>query len=94
VLWADAPYVKFQIDLPWLSDAPARTDMLNQMYRDIAAKDSKITLVDYASKLNKPGHVVDTSVRPDGIHMTDAWASKVADGWMIPVLGKYKPKAS
>ena len=94
VVWADAPYVKFQVDLPWLSDNPARTDQLNQMYRDIAAKDSKIVLADYASKLNKPGHVVDTSVRPDGIHMTDAWATKVATSWLIPTLAKYKPKPS
>jgi peptidoglycan/LPS O-acetylase OafA/YrhL len=94
VFWADAPYVKFQIDLPWLSDSATRTDMLNQMYRDIAAKDSKITLASYAVKLNKPGHVVDTSVRPDGIHMTDAYASKVADTWLLPSLAKYKPKTS
>jgi peptidoglycan/LPS O-acetylase OafA/YrhL len=94
VFWADAPYVKFQLDLPWVSDSPARTDVLNQMYRDIAAKDSKITLADYASKLNKPGHVVDTSVRPDGIHMTDAWAEKVATSWLIPSLAKFKPKSS
>ena len=94
VFWADAPYVKFQLDLPWLSDSPARTDELNQMYRDIAAKDNKITIADYASKLNKPGHVVDTSVRPDGIHMTDAWAEKVATSWLLPSLNKYKPKSS
>jgi peptidoglycan/LPS O-acetylase OafA/YrhL len=94
VVWADAPYAKFQIDLPWLSDSPVRTDTLNQMYRDIAAKDSKIILGDYASKLNRPGHVVDASVRPDGIHMTDAWAAKVATSWLIPSLAKYKPKPS
>jgi peptidoglycan/LPS O-acetylase OafA/YrhL len=95
VVWANAPYVKFQLDLPWLSDNPARTDMLNQMYRDIAAKDPKITLAaTYAPLLNKPDHVVDTSVRPDGIHMTPAWASKVATSWMIPLLQKYKPKSS
>ena len=52
--------------------------MLNAMFRDIVARDSKIKLVDYASKLNKPGHVVDTSVRPDGIHMNPTCGAKVA----------------
>jgi hypothetical protein len=94
VVWANAPYVKFQLDLPWLSDSPQRTDTLNDMYRDIAAKDSQIKLVDYASKLNKANHVVDTSVRPDGIHMTDAWAQKVAQSWMLPTLAPYKPKST
>jgi peptidoglycan/LPS O-acetylase OafA/YrhL len=94
VVWANAPYFKFQVDLPWVSDNPQRTDVLNDMYRDIAAKDSKIKLVDYASKLNKPDHAVDTSVRPDGIHMTPPWAEKVATSWMLPTLAPYKPKST
>ncbi len=91
VVWANAPYVKFQQDLPWLSDDTHRTDVLNALYRDLAAHHSNIRLVDYASKLNRPDHVVDTSIRPDGIHMTDAAASRLAQTWLIPLLKPYKP---
>jgi peptidoglycan/LPS O-acetylase OafA/YrhL len=94
VLWANAPYIKFQVDLPWVSDSHQRTDALNAAFADLAAKNKKITLINYASKLNRPDGVVDTSIRPDGIHMTDAAASKVAQEWLLPMLNRFKPRSS
>jgi peptidoglycan/LPS O-acetylase OafA/YrhL len=91
VTWADAPYFKFQTDLPWISDAPDRTDELNAMYRDLAASHRNVTLLNYAVHLNRPGHVVDTSVRPDGIHMNDTAAANLLRTWLLPTLDRYKP---
>ena len=94
VVWANAPFFKFQVDLPWLSDNPERTVVLNQLYQQFAATHANVHLIDYASQLNRPGGVVDTSVRPDGIHMTDAAAAKLTQTWLLPILNAYKPKAS
>ena len=84
VAWANAPFFKFQVDLPWLSDNPERTVVLNQLYQQFAATHADVHLIDYASQLNRPGGVVDTSVRPDGIHMTDAAAAKLTQTWLLP----------
>jgi peptidoglycan/LPS O-acetylase OafA/YrhL len=93
VAWADAPYFKFQgLDLPWLSDDPQRTDVLNGMYRDLVARHPNVRLLDYASHLNKPGNFVDTQVRPDGIHMTPFAAAVLNNVWLLPLLDKdYSP---
>lgn len=91
VTWADAPYFKFQQDLPWISDDPGRTDVLNAMYRDLAATHHNVKLLDYAVHLNKPDHAVDTSVRPDGIHMNPVAASNLMRTWLLPILDHYKP---
>ncbi len=90
VEWADAPYFKFQVDLPWISDDPQRTDVLNSMFREVAARHPGVHLLNYAAQLNKPDHSVDTSVRPDGIHMNPTAASKLAINWLLPQLQKYK----
>ncbi len=89
VAWADAPYFKFQIDLPWISDSTQRTDVLNAMFRELAARHPNVRLLDYASHLNKPGNVVDTSIRPDGIHMSKAAAAQLDQTWLLPLLDKY-----
>jgi hypothetical protein len=94
VIWANAPFFKFQVDLPWLSDNPERTVVLNQMYSQLAATHSNVHLINYAAQLNRPGGVVDTSVRPDGIHMTDVAAAKLTQSWLLPMLDVYKPKGS
>ncbi|HEX4429019.1 MAG TPA: acyltransferase family protein [Frankiaceae bacterium] len=89
VAWADAPYFKFQLDLPWISDAPERTDVLNSMFRDVVARHPNVRLLDYASHLNKPGGLVNTVIRPDGIHMTPAYAEGLDRVWLLPLLDKY-----
>ncbi len=92
VAWADAPYFKFQVDLPWVSDAPQRTDVLNAMYRQLVARHPGVQLLNYAVHLNKPGNVVDTSVRPDGIHMTPYAAAVLDNAWLLPLLDQdYSP---
>jgi peptidoglycan/LPS O-acetylase OafA/YrhL len=92
VAWADAPYFHFQADLPWVSESAERTDVLNGMFRDLAARHSNVRLLDYASHLNKPGNVVDTAVRPDGIHMTPYAAALLDNGWLLPLLDhNYSP---
>jgi peptidoglycan/LPS O-acetylase OafA/YrhL len=96
VAWADVPYFKFQVDLPWISDSTQRTDVLNAMFREVTARHSNVRLLDYASHLNKPGDLVNTVIRPDGIHMTPAYAEGLARVWMLPLLDKYyspHPKA-
>ncbi len=92
VVWADAPYIKFQQDLPWVSDSQQRTDVLNAMYRDLAAANPEIHLISYASHLNRPDHTVDTQVRPDGVHMNQYAAEHLAYTWLLPLLERYKPK--
>jgi peptidoglycan/LPS O-acetylase OafA/YrhL len=92
VAWADAPYFRFQADLPWVSESTERTDVLNGVYRDLAARHPNVRLLDYASHLNKPGNVVDTAVRPDGIHMTAFAAAVLDNGWLLPLLDReYSP---
>ena len=66
--------------------------MLNAMFRQVVARHPKVRLLDYASHLNKPGDVVDTSVRPDGIHMNPAAAAELASAWLLPLLDQdYSP---
>ncbi len=92
VAWADAPYFKFQVDLPWISDNPQRTDVLNAMFREVVARHPNVRLLDYAKHLNKPGDVVNTVIRPDGIHMTPAYAEGLARVWLLPLLDQdYSP---
>ena len=86
VAWADAPYFKFQPDLPWISDATQRTDVLNAMYRTVVARHTNVRLLDYAKNLNKPGDFVNTVIRPDGIHMNPIYASGLAQKWLLPLL--------
>ena len=92
VAWADAPYFRFQVDLPWVSESAERTDALNGIYRDLAAHHPNVRLLDYASHLNKPGNIVDTAVRPDGIHMTPFSAAVLDNVWLLPLLDRqYSP---
>ncbi len=92
VAWADAPYFKFQVDLPWISDAPQRTDALNAMFREVVARHPGVRLLDYATHLNRPGNVVNAVIRPDGIHMTPAYAEGLARVWLLPLLDRdYSP---
>ena len=101
VEWADAPYFTFnRTDLPWVSDDPERTDELNAMFRELVAGHPDVKLLDYASHLNKPGHVDDFSVRPDGVHMSkdldfnpNQAAVDLAENWLIPTLKPFTPAA-
>jgi hypothetical protein len=86
IFWADVPYARFQKNLPWVSDDPRRTDALNRLYRDMSASRRDMVLLDYASRLNRPGKSVDTRVRPDGIHMTDPAADQIVTEWLLPEL--------
>jgi hypothetical protein len=92
VAWADAPYFKFQTDLPWISDSTQRTDALNAMFREVVARHPNVKLLDYASHLNKPNDLVNTVIRPDGIHMTPGYAEGLARVWLLPLLDRnYSP---
>ena len=93
VAWTDAPYCKFQQDLPWFGDDPARTDALNTIYRDMAGKEPKFTLLPYAGQLNRPNHFVDTSLRPDGVHLGIGPARALLERWLLPLLDRYRPRA-
>lgn len=85
-IWADVPYMKFQPNLPWISDDPARTDALNAVVRELDERRDDVSVADYASRLNRPDRTVDTSVRPDGIHLTDGEADRLVADWLIPLL--------
>ena len=94
VEWADVPYFTFQNNLiPWISDNPERTDELNAMYRQLAARHPNVHLLDYANHLNKPGRVDDTSVRTDGIHMSEPAAEALTRSWLLPKLAPFRPSA-
>jgi peptidoglycan/LPS O-acetylase OafA/YrhL len=93
VLWADAPYFTFRLNLPWVSDDPARTDELNAMYRQLAATHPNVHLLNYAAHLNEPGHADDPNVRPDGVHMTPQAAAHLAESWLLPQLAPFRPAA-
>lgn len=87
VLWADVPIMRFlSRALPWVSDAPARTNALNAVFRRLDAERDDVTMIDFASRLNKPYGVIDTAVRPDGIHLSSAAADQVVVQWLVPLL--------
>jgi peptidoglycan/LPS O-acetylase OafA/YrhL len=85
-LWADVPYMKFQPNLPWISDDPRRTDALNRLLHQIDDERPDVRMISYAERLNRPHHEVDTSVRPDGIHLTDRAADDLVAHWLVPLL--------
>jgi hypothetical protein len=91
VLWADVPYMKFQPRLPFVSDQPQRTDALNVLFRRLQAEDPEVTLLEYAARLNRLDHSVDTKIRPDGIHLGDAVADETVSTWLVPALKEAKP---
>jgi hypothetical protein len=93
VEWADAPYFTFRADLPWVSDDPARIDELNAMYRQLAATNPNVHLLNYASHLNEAGRYDDPNVRPDGVHMTPQAADNLAQTWLLPQLAPFRPSA-
>jgi hypothetical protein len=87
VLWADVPVMRFLFPkLPWISDDPARTAALNGAIAQLDAERADVERLDYASHLDRPGGAIDTSVRPDGIHLTDAAADFMVSKWLIPLL--------
>jgi hypothetical protein len=71
---------------PWISDDPARTAALNGAIAQLDAERADVERLDYASHLNRPGNAIDTSVRPDGIHLADAAADFMVSTWLIPLL--------
>jgi peptidoglycan/LPS O-acetylase OafA/YrhL len=85
-LWADVPYMKFQPNLPWISDDPRRTDALNRLLHRIDDERPDVQMISYAERLNRPHHEVDTTVRPDGIHLTDRAADDLVGRWLVPLL--------
>jgi hypothetical protein len=85
-LWADVPYMKFQPNLPWISDDPRRTDALNRLLHRIDDERPDVQMISYAERLNRPHHEVDTTVRPDGIHLTDRAADDLVARWLVPLL--------
>jgi hypothetical protein len=87
VLWADVPIMRFMVrDRPWVSDAPVRTEALNALIHVLDGERSDVEMLDYASRLNRPFGAIDTSIRPDGIHLTDAAADDMVSRWLVPLL--------
>lgn len=86
VLWADVPYVKFQADLPWVSDRPQRTDALNRLIAELVADRADVEPLALAEQLNRPDHSVDTATRPDGVHLSDAAADALVGRWLVPQI--------
>lgn len=89
-LWADVPYMKFQPNLDWVSDDPARTDALNGVIGAVAAARPDVELLPWAHRVNRPGRVVDTSVRPDGIHLHDRSADALVADVVLPAARSKK----
>lgn len=86
VWWADVPYMKFQEPLPWISDAPERTDVLNRMFRQLAAEHPSIRLIDYAEQIDPQDGTIDLSRRPDGLHLTDVASDELIAEWLVPMV--------
>jgi peptidoglycan/LPS O-acetylase OafA/YrhL len=84
VWWADVPYMKFQEPLPWVSDAPERTDMLNRMFRDLDDEREDVQILDYAPHVGRQDGTIDLSRRPDGLHLTDSAADDLVAEWLVP----------
>jgi hypothetical protein len=84
VWWADVPYMKFQQPLPWISDAPSRTDTLNRMFRELDAARADVTLLDYARHVGPQDGTIDTTRRPDGLHLTDVASDQLVRDWLVP----------
>jgi len=65
---------------------PARVRRFNRMLDEVAKERPGITVIDFRTWLRQtPGGELDWSLRPDGMHFSDAAAVQVA-GWLGPAI--------
>ena len=74
----------------WPEDDPARVDIMNGLFRQVAARHpGVVTLVDFGGKLSPGGHFAMTAdgvqVRSDGVHLTPQAGPWLAP-WLMPQL--------
>jgi lysophospholipase L1-like esterase len=91
VVWLTCPLIDFGLTPNGISPRhamsdPARMVRFNELLREVAAERPALQVADLAGYLaSTPGGELDRTMRPDGVHFTDAAAVQVA-GWLAPQL--------
>jgi lysophospholipase L1-like esterase len=91
VVWLTCPLIDFGLTPNGISPRyamsdPGRMVRFNELLREVAAERPSLVVVDYAGFLGTaPGGELDRTMRPDGVHLTDAAALQVAQ-WLGPQL--------
>jgi lysophospholipase L1-like esterase len=91
VVWLTCPLIDFGLSPNGISphyamSDPARMVRFNQLLGEVAAERPELHIVDLAGFLaGAPGGELDRTLRPDGVHFTDAAALQVAN-WLGPQL--------
>ena len=91
VVWLTCPLIDFGLTANGISphfamSDPTRMVRFNELLREVAAERPNLRVVDFAGFLaTAPGGELDRTMRPDGVHLTDAAALQVAQ-WLGPQL--------
>jgi hypothetical protein len=101
VVWIEAPHVgpgkqqsNGRLRLPPALRDPARIDRHNALLARVAsARPGRVVVVDLPGMLEaQPGGELDPGMRPDGLHLTDAAAARLADT-LGPAIAAAAPSA-
>jgi len=101
VVWIEAPHVgpgkqqsNGRLRLPPALRDPARIDRHNALLARVAsARPGRVVVVDLPGMLEaQPGGELDPDMRPDGLHLTDAAAARLADT-LGPAIAAAPPSA-
>jgi hypothetical protein len=86
VIWfsspsVDPPYIAGETGIPPFDEAsPERTDRYNELIRDVAESDERVTFADFASAVRAhPGGEFEPRMRPDGAHIDLKYAPQLVD---------------
>ena len=73
---------------PYPVSDPKRADRYNEIVRQVVRGNPMVTLLDLPGQLARlfPGGEMDTTARPDGLHLSKESAIVVADRWLGPEL--------
>jgi peptidoglycan/LPS O-acetylase OafA/YrhL len=101
ILWATVPLPMWDLEVfsqtigqpvpgegPITLNDPPRTTVLNQLNDAAVPQSALAVLFPYAQHLMRADGTVPKSIRPDGLHLSDAGVATVADDWLFEVLGQ------
>ena len=79
--YVDPPYIAGETGIPPFDEAsPERTDRYNELIRDVAESDERVTFADFASAVRAhPGGEFEPRMRPDGAHIDLKYAPQLVD---------------
>jgi hypothetical protein len=101
ILWATIPVPMWDLTVfsqmieqpvpgegPISLNDPARTARLNDLNDAAVPRSPLAVLFPYAEHLMRPDGTVPTSIRPDGLHNSDAGVATIAEDWLMDVLAQ------